>query len=143
MATAGSFGKATRSPDGRSQAIRPETQRQRDLGSFAGSFGITAPDTRSHLHRLLRREDNPLPDHALAVKRLARIAYGDLPETQRQQYTLEDFTQSVNHPGLNHQLQARGVTSLEAPSEKEKHTFGHKGSTRTPKRRTACQAEYR
>jgi len=27
---------------------------------------------------------------------------------------LEDFTQSINHPSLNHQLQARGVTSLEA-----------------------------
>jgi len=27
---------------------------------------------------------------------------------------LEDFTQSINHPNLNHQLQARGITSLEA-----------------------------
>jgi len=77
-------------------------------------FGITAPDARSRLQRLLRKEDTSLQDDALAVKRLARIAYSDLPETQRQRYMLEDFTQSVNHPSLNHQLQAKGVTSLEA-----------------------------
>jgi len=45
---------------------------------------------------------------------MARIAYSDLLETQRQQYMLEDFTQSINNPSFVHQLQARGVTSLEA-----------------------------
>jgi len=75
-------------------------------------------DARSRLQRLLLEEDTPLQDHALAVKRLARIAYSDLPETQRQEYTLEDFTQSINHPSLNHQLQARGVTSLKAALRK-------------------------
>jgi len=84
------------------------------LVALRARFGITAPDARSRLQRLLRKENTPLQDHALAVKRLARIAYSDLPETQRQQYMLEDFTQSINHPSLNHQLQARGVTSLEA-----------------------------
>jgi len=96
---------------------KPYGQRPSVNGIFVASrarFGITAPDARSCLQRLLRKEDTPLQDHALAVKRLARIAYSDLPETQRQQYTLEDFTQSLNHPSLNHQLQARGVTSLEA-----------------------------
>jgi len=77
-------------------------------------FGITALDARLCLQRLLRKEDTPLQDHALAVKRLARIAYSDLPEIQRQHYMLEDFTQSINHPSLNHQLQAKGVTSIEA-----------------------------
>ena len=47
------------------------------LAALRARFGITAPDARSRLHRLLRREDTPLPDHALAVQRLARIAYGD------------------------------------------------------------------
>jgi len=96
---------------------KPYGQRPNIDGIFVAlraRFGITAPDARSRLQRLLRTEDTPLQDHALAVKRLAWIAYGDLPETQRQQYMLEDFTQSINHPSLNHQLQARGVTSLEA-----------------------------
>jgi len=76
-------------------------------------FGIIALDARSRLQRLLRKEDTSLQDHALAVQRLARIAYSDLPETQRQQYTLGDFTQSFNYPSLNHQLQEKGVTSIE------------------------------
>jgi len=48
------------------------------------------------------------------VKRLARVAYSDLPETQQQNYTLDDFTQSLNNIGLHNQLQARGVTTIEA-----------------------------
>ena len=84
------------------------------LTALRARFGITAPEARSRLQRLLRKEDTPLPDHALAVQRLARIAYGDLPETQRQQYTLEDFSHSINHPGLSHRFQAKGVTSLTA-----------------------------
>jgi len=77
-------------------------------------FGITGLDARFRLQRLLRKEDTSLQDHALAVKRLARIAYSDLSETQRRRYMLEDFTQCINHPSLNHQLQAKGVTSIEA-----------------------------
>jgi len=77
-------------------------------------FGTTALDARFRLQRLLRKEDTPLQDHTIVVKRLAQIAYSDLPETQRQRYILEDFTQSINHLGLHHQLQARGVTSIEA-----------------------------
>jgi len=48
------------------------------------------------------------------VKRLAQIAYSDLPETQRWRYMLEDFAHSINHPSLHHQFQAKGVTSIEA-----------------------------
>jgi len=77
-------------------------------------FGTTALDARCRLQRLLRKEDTSLQDHALTVKRLARIAYRDLPETQRRHYMLEDFTQSINLPSLHHQLQAKGVTSIEA-----------------------------
>jgi len=77
-------------------------------------FGTTTLDARFRLQRLLRKEDTSLQDHAIAVKRLAQIAYSDLPETQRRGYILEDLTQSINHPGLHHQLQAKGVTSIEA-----------------------------
>jgi len=48
------------------------------------------------------------------VKGLARIAYSDLPETQQQRYILDDFTQSLNNLGLHHQLQEKGVTTIEA-----------------------------
>jgi len=58
-------------------------------------------------------EDTPLRDHATLVKRLARSAYSDLPETHQRSYTLTDFLQSLNDMGLHHQLQARGVISLE------------------------------
>jgi len=79
-----------------------------------GRFGISASDARSRLQGLLRREDTSLQDHALTVKRLARIAYSDLSETQRRRYILEDFTHSINHPSLPHRFQAKGVTSIEA-----------------------------
>jgi len=76
--------------------------------------GTTALDARFRLQRLLCKEDTSFQDHALTVKRLARIAYSDLSETQQRRYMLVDFTQSINHPSLHHQLQAKGVTSIEA-----------------------------
>jgi len=48
------------------------------------------------------------------MKRLAQIAYSDLPEIQRRHYILEDFTQSLNDLSLHHHLQAKGVTTIEA-----------------------------
>jgi len=96
---------------------KPYGQRPSIDGIFAAlrdRFGITALNARFRLQRLLRKEDIPLQDHALVVKRLARIAHSDLPETQRRCYIFEDFTQSINHSGLHHQLQAKGVTSIEA-----------------------------
>jgi len=77
-------------------------------------LSITALDACSRLQRLLRQEDTLLQDHAIVVKRLAQIAYSDMPETQRWHYVLEDFTQSINNPGLHHQLQAKRVTTIEA-----------------------------
>jgi len=82
--------------------------------ALRSGFGISASDARSRLQGLLREEDTSLQDHALTVQRLARIAYNDLPETQRRRYMLEDFTQSINHPSLPHRFQAKGVTSIEA-----------------------------
>jgi len=109
MATAGGFGKVTGSSDGGSKAIRTKNQCRRDLHSPTGSFW--------HLRvrrTLPTRQDTSLQDHALTVKRLARIAYSDLLETQRRRYMLEDFTHSINHPSLPHRFQAKGVTSIEA-----------------------------
>jgi len=76
-------------------------------------FGISAVNARARLQRLLRRKHTPLQDHATIVKRLARIAYSDWPETHQQNYTLDDFTQSLNDIGLYHQLNGRGVTTIE------------------------------
>jgi len=47
------------------------------------------------------------------VKRLAQIVYSDLPEVHRERYTYDAFVQSLNDLGLHHQLQARGVTTIE------------------------------
>lgn len=46
------------------------------------------------------------------MKRLAQIAYSDLPETDREHYTYDTFVQSLHDLGLHHQLQARGVTMI-------------------------------
>jgi len=96
---------------------KPYGQRPRIDGTFVAlrdRFGTTALDAGFRLQRLLRKKDTSFQDHALAVKRLAQIAYSDLPGTQGQRYMLEDFTQSINHPSLHHQLEAKRVTSIEA-----------------------------
>jgi len=99
------------------EQAKPYGQRSGINGIFAAlqdRFGISAVDAQSRLQRLFRKENTPLQDHATIVKRLARIAYSDLPETQQQHYILDDFTQSLNNIGLHHQLQAKGVTTIEA-----------------------------
>lgn len=45
------------------------------------------------------------------MKRLAQIAYSDLPAVHQEQYTYGAFVQSLND--LHHQLLARGVTTVE------------------------------
>jgi len=96
---------------------KPYRQRPSIDGVFAAlwdCFGTTALNARFQLQRLLHKEDTSLQDHAIVVKKLAQIAYSDMPETQQRHYILEDFTQSINNPGRHHQLQAKGVTSIEA-----------------------------
>jgi len=63
---------------------------------------------------LRQAEGTPLRDHVALVKRLARSAYSDLPEAHRRNFTLIDFMQSLRDVGLCHQLQAKGVTTLES-----------------------------
>jgi len=52
--------------------------------------------------------------------KLAQIAYSDLPQANRERYTYDAFTQSVNDLGLHHQFLTRGVTTVEgALAERE------------------------
>jgi len=74
--------------------------------------GISIKDVRVRLQGLRRQADTPLQDHATRVKRLAQVAYSDLPEAHRECYTNDAFVQSLNDLGLHHQLQARGVTMI-------------------------------
>jgi len=82
--------------------------------ALRGRLGISAVDAKACLQGLLRRKHTPLQDHATIVIRLALIAYSDLPEQHQQNYTFDVFVQFINDLGLHHQLQARGVTTIEA-----------------------------
>jgi len=52
---------------------------------------------------------------------------------------LEDFTQSINHPSLNHQLQAKGVTSIEAALREGEAYLQAQRLYKTHHRRTRLQ----
>jgi len=76
-------------------------------------FGMSVVDARARLQRLRREVGTPFQDHATTVKKLAQIAYSDLPKVHRERYTYDAFVQSLNDLDLHHQLQARGVTTIE------------------------------
>jgi len=76
-------------------------------------FGISVVGARVRLQGLCHEVRAPLQDHATTVKKLAQIAYCDLPEVHRERYTYDAFVQSLNDLGLHHLLQARGVTNIE------------------------------
>jgi len=108
------------------EQAKPYRQRSninRVFVALRDSFGISAIDARSRLQRLFRKKNTPLQDHATVVKRLAQIAYSDLPETQQQHYILDNFTQSLNNIGLHHQLQAKGFTTIKAALQEGKAYF--------------------
>jgi len=90
---------------------------------------------------MLRREDTPLQDHAFTVKRLARIAYSDLSETQRRRYMLEDLTHSINHPSLPHRFQVMGVTSIEAALQEGEAYLQAQRLYETPQQVTRLQEQ--
>jgi len=75
-------------------------------------FGISVVDIRARLHGLYQEERTPLQDHATLVKRLAQIAYSDLPEKHREHYTYDAFVQSLHDLGLHNQFQAKRVTTI-------------------------------
>jgi len=79
------------------------------FAALQARFGISAVDARARLQRLYQEARTPLQDHATLAKKLAQIAYSDLPETHREHYTYDAFVQSLNDLGLHHQLRARGV----------------------------------
>jgi len=81
----------TEGANGTSQAVRTDIQYKRGLRCAAELFWHLRYRRTSRLQRLLRKENTPLQDNATIVKRLARIAYSDLPETQQQHYILDDF----------------------------------------------------
>jgi len=83
------------------------------FASLRARFGISATDARARLQRLWHDLHTPLQEHAAMVMKLAQIAYSDLPQANRERYTLDAFIQSVNDLGLHHQFLARGVTTVE------------------------------
>jgi len=60
-------------------------------------FGISVVDARARLQGLRREARTSLQDQATTVKRLAQIAYSDLPEVHRERYTYGAFVQSLNN----------------------------------------------
>jgi len=82
------------------------------FAALRARFGISAVDARAHLQGLRRELRTSFQEHATMVKRLAQIAYSDLPEVHQERYTYDTFVQSLNDLGLHHQLQARGVTTV-------------------------------
>jgi len=83
------------------------------FASLRARFGISAIDARARLQRLRRDPHTTLQEHATTVMKLAQIAFRDLPQVHRERYTFDAFVQSINDLGLHHQLQARGVTTVE------------------------------
>jgi len=83
------------------------------LAALRARFGISAVDARTKLQRLCRAPRTSLQEHAATVKKLAQIAYGDLPAQHQERYTYDAFVQSLNDLGLHHQLRAKGITRIE------------------------------
>jgi len=67
-------------------------------------FGLTARNVSVHLQGLRRNPKTTLREHATVVKRLAQVAYGDLPANGRQSLALDAFLQSINNLGLKQHL---------------------------------------
>jgi len=83
------------------------------FASLRARFGISPIDARARLQRMRRDPHTSLEEHAATVYPLAQIAFRDLPPVHRERYTYDAFVQSINDLGLHHQLQARGVTTVE------------------------------
>jgi len=45
--------------------------------------------------------------------KLEQIEFRDMPQVHRERYTFDAFVQSINDLGFHHQLQAKGVTTVE------------------------------
>jgi len=83
------------------------------FAALQARFDISAIDARARLQGLRHDPRTPLQEHAATVKRLAQIAYSDLPAVHQEWYTYDAFVHSLGNLGLHHQLLARGVTTVE------------------------------
>jgi len=83
------------------------------FAALRAHFGISTIDARDRLQRVCRTPRTSLQEHAATVKSLAQIAYSDLPVQHQERYTYDAFVQSLNYLGLHHQLQVKGVTTVE------------------------------
>jgi len=66
------------------------------FAALRARFGISAVDVRVRLQRLCRGPRTPLQEHVAAVKRLAQMAYSDLPALRQQRYTYNAFVQPTS-----------------------------------------------
>jgi len=83
------------------------------FASLRACFSISAINARARLQRLQRDPHTTLQEHATTVMKLAQIAFRDLPQVHQKRYTFDAFVQSINDLGFHHQLQAKGVTTVE------------------------------
>jgi len=83
------------------------------FASLRARFGISAIDAQARLQRLRHDPHTPLKEHATTIMRLARIAFRDLPQANRERNNYDAFVQSINDLGLHHKFLARGVTTVE------------------------------
>jgi len=63
----------------------------RIFAALRARFDIFAVDARAHLQGLCREPCKPLQEHAATVKRLAQIAYSNLPGIHQERYTYDAF----------------------------------------------------
>jgi len=75
-------------------------------------FGISPIDARARLQGLRHDPRTFLQEHAPTVKKLAQIAYSDLPPANHEWHTFDAFVQCISDLGLHHQFLAREVATV-------------------------------
>jgi len=113
MATPGSFDLVMYGTNRTGQAVRTGDQCRQDLHCTAGPLRHLSRGRQGPSTRVAPQSEHPFQDHATMVKRLAQNRYSYLPEVHRERYTYNVFVHSLNNLDLHHQLQARGVTTIE------------------------------
>ena len=77
-------------------------------------YGITPKEARRQLLGLRKNSQITLQEHSSQVERLADVAHRDLPEEAKLQMTLEAFTSTLAHLGLQRHLLLAETPTLEA-----------------------------
>lgn len=101
--------------EGASQTVRARNRHRQDLCCAMGPLRHLRSRRQGPLTEVVPHPPprTLLQEHTATVKILAHIAYGDLPAQHQERYTYDAFVQSLNNLGLHHQLQAKGVTTVE------------------------------